>query len=159
MKATALVFGMIEWVLTLGVSLVLLLFGADRISQWLASAYAYGAAANADVGLTAAGFGAMIAIFLLIHPETRWYTAAALTAFLVVSSLSSLSFGEPQPTLVPLLGLACAVIVQLSHRVSSARRSGDAAHYIPAAAADSDGDHFSALKKAQMPAPAKFGQL
>jgi len=63
-------------------------------------------------------FGALVSIFFLIHPLTRFYTATALAVMLGGDSLKSLSLGDPQALLVPLMSLASASLVLLSRKPS-----------------------------------------
>ncbi len=118
MKTFARIIVCIEWAITFVVSYFLLQFGADRSSRLVTSKYIDGNFSGVDVWMTFLGFVAVIAIFCLVHPKSRFYAAATLAVLLGLDSLNSLTVGEPQLLLVPMLSLASATIVVLSRRPS-----------------------------------------
>jgi hypothetical protein len=128
MKTLARVTLAVEWTIAFVVSYFLLQFGADRTSRLVTSRYVDGNLSHVDGWLTILGFGAMAAIFGLVHPQSRFYTATALALSLGLDSLSSIHFGHPQSLLVPMLSLASAAIAALSGRPSksAAKRDLDA---------------------------------
>ena len=126
MKAIARIATSIEWVITFVVSYFLLQFGTDRLSRAIASKYTDGNFSNVDNWLTFLGAGALVATFCLIHTTTRFYVAVILAIMMGLSSLHSLSCGEPQSLLVPMLSLALATIVLLSRSTSESAGAPDA---------------------------------
>jgi len=118
MKAISRLIVLVDWSVTLLIGYFLLQFGADRISRLVSSKYVTGNYSEVDWWLTTLGIGALVSIFFLIHPLTRFYTATALAVMLGGDSLKSLSLGDPQALLVPLMSLASASLVLLSRKPS-----------------------------------------
>lgn len=118
MKAFSRVIVVADWSVTLLVGFLLLQFGADRVSRLAASKYINGNFSEVDGWLSTLGIVALISIFFLVHPRTRFYTATALAVILGGESLRSLSLGDPQALTVPLVSLAAATLVLLSRKQS-----------------------------------------
>lgn len=118
MKAFSRVIVVADWSVTLLVGFLLLQFGADRVSRLAASKYINGNFSEVDGWLSTLGIVALISIFFLVHPRTRFYTATALAVILGGESLRSLSLGDPQALTVPLVSLAAATLVLLSRKPS-----------------------------------------
>lgn len=118
MKAISRVIVFLDWSVTLLVGYCLLQFGADRVSRLVASKYINGNFSEVDGWLTTLGIVALISIFFLVHPRTRFYTATALAVVLGGDSLRSLSLGDPQALMVPLMSLAAATLVLLARKPS-----------------------------------------
>ena len=118
MKTIRRVLVVADWSVTLLMGYFLLQFGADRVSRLVASKYINGNFSEVDGWLTTLGIAALVSIFFLIHPRTRFYTATALAVLLGGDSLRSLSLGDPQAMLVPLMSLAAATLVLLSSKPS-----------------------------------------
>lgn len=114
-----------DWSVTLLVGYLLLQFGADRVSRLVASRYVTGNYSEIDTWMTVLGFCALVSIFFLVHPRTRFHTATTLTIVLGGDSLRSLSLGDPQAFSIPMLSLASATLVLLSSKPS--RRGAKAA--------------------------------
>ena len=91
----------------------------------MTSKYVDGDISHVDGWLTFLGFGAVVTIFGLVHPKSRFYTATVLALLLGLDSLSSLNFGQPQSLLVPMLSLASATIAALSRRPSKSATKQD----------------------------------
>lgn len=107
-----------DWIVTLVMSYFLLQFGADRMTRLAVSQYVNGDNSEVDGWLTTLGIGALISIFFLMHAKTRFYTATLLAVILGADSLKSLSLGEAQSMLVPMLSLAAATLVLLARKPS-----------------------------------------
>lgn len=118
MKAISRLITVADWSVTLLMGYFLLQFGADRVSRLVASKYVTGNYSEVDWWLTTLGVGALVSIFFLIHTHTRFYTATALAILLGGDSLKSLSLGDPQALVVPLLSLAAASLVLLARKPS-----------------------------------------
>ena len=118
MKAISRLIVLADWSVTLVMGYFLLQFGADRVSRLVSSKYVTGNYSEVDWWLTVLGIGALVSIFFLIHPNTRFYTATVLAVMLGGDSLKSLSLGDPQALLVPLMSLAAASLVLLSRKPS-----------------------------------------
>lgn len=118
MKVLSRTIVVTDWFVTLLVSYFLLQFGADRMSRLVTSKYINGNFSEVNGWLTTVGFAALVSMFFLVHPRTRFYTATALAIALGGDSLRSLSLGDPQTLLVPLMGLAAAALVLLSRKPS-----------------------------------------
>ncbi len=118
MKAISRLVLVADWCVTLFMGYILLQFGADRVSRLVASKYVTGNYAEVNWWLTTLGIGALVSIFFLIHTHTRFYAATALAILLGGDSLKSLSLGDPQALLVPLMSLAAASLVLLSRKPS-----------------------------------------
>ncbi len=118
MKAINRMIVAADWTITLLVGYFLLQFGADRLSRLVTSKYVNGDFSEVDGWLSTLGIGALVSTFFLIHPRTRFYTATTLAVILGGDSLKSLSLGEPQAMLVPLMSLAAATLVLLSRKPS-----------------------------------------
>lgn len=118
MKTISRLVAVADWSVTLFVSYLLLQFGADRVSRLVASRYIAGDYSEVDGWLSTLGLFALVAIFFLVNPKTRFYSATVLSVVLGGDSLRSLSLGDPQTFSVPLISLACACIVLLSTKPS-----------------------------------------
>ena len=116
MKTTRHLIVTVEWVSTLLISYCLLQYGADRMSQLVAAKFIDGNFSRVDGWLSLLGFVALPLMFCLIHPRTRFYTAALLTLVLAGDSLKSLSLGQSQAMLVPLISLGSAMVVLLTRK-------------------------------------------
>jgi hypothetical protein len=118
MKAISRLITLADWSITLLMGYFLLQFGADRVSRLVSSKYVTGNYSEVDWWLTTLGIGALVSIFFLIHPRSRFYAATALAVMLGGDSLKSLSLGDPQAVVVPLMSLAAASLVLLSRKPS-----------------------------------------
>ena len=107
-----------DWSVTLLLGYLLLQFGADRVSRVVASRYVTGNYSEVDGWLTLLGVVALVSLFFLVHPRTRFYTATALAIVLGGDSLRTLSLGDPQALSIPLISLASATLVLLSSKPS-----------------------------------------
>jgi hypothetical protein len=116
MKAISRLILTADWAVTLLMSYYLLQFGADRMTRLVVSQYVNGNNSEVDAWLTTLGFSALISIFFLVHPNTRFYTATVLAVALGADSLKSLSLGDAQSSLVPLMSLAAATLVLLARK-------------------------------------------
>jgi len=127
MKTISRLVAVADWSVTLFVSYLLLQFGADRVSRVVSSRYINGDYSEVDGWLSALGVAALLAIFCLVHPKTRFYSATLLAVVLGGDSLKSLSLGDPQALTVPLISLASATLVLLSGKPSkkAARRDSE----------------------------------
>ena len=122
MKTISRLVTVTDWSVTLFVSYLLLQFGADRISRVVSSRYINGDYSEVDGWLSALGVAALLAIFFLVHPRTRFYSATLMAVVLGGDSLKSLSLGDPQALTVPLISLASATLVLLSGKPSKKAR-------------------------------------
>jgi hypothetical protein len=120
MKIVSRILAVADWVLTSLVVYVLMEFGLDGISRFLAIEYVHGNASGADVWVTSLGIAAIGSTYFLIHSRTRFYAAAALAIVLCGESLNSLVQGYAQTMQVPLLSLGAASLVLLTRRPKNA---------------------------------------
>ena len=92
------------------------MYGSDQLSRVIASHYIDGSYVHVNVWVSLLGAAALLSIFFLLHTRTRFYTATLVATTLGLDSLSALTIGDRQTLLVPLLSLACSIIVLLGRK-------------------------------------------